>query len=75
MSTSELNKIVGEVVAADIGINEGERCNRDCCQGVMKFVPNGNCSCHISPPCNACEEAHLLCNACDADPEDEMAGK
>jgi len=58
-----------------VGTDEGATCNRDGCKGVMQYVRAGDCSCHISPPCLACTEAALLCNACDADPEDEEAGK
>ena len=63
------------VPAVKIGDEESATCNRDGCQGVMQYVRQGPCYCHNSPPCHYCVDAPLICNACDADPEDEAAGK
>lgn len=59
----------------EVGVEESALCNRNGCQGVMERVLAGDCSCHFCPPCNACIDASLVCSACDADPEDEEAGK
>lgn len=42
--------------------NEGDSCP---CGGVFEYIREGDCSCHISPPCNNCVEAPLKCNQCD----------
>lgn len=50
-----------------VGNQEGDRCNRDGCEGRMGYEPVGNCSCHISPPCAACEHNPLVCLSCGAE--------
>lgn len=55
-----------------VGTEVGEVCNRDGCDGHMdshKFTDD--CSCHISPPCHHCLDTYVMCNKCDADPEDD----
>lgn len=44
----------------------------DCpnCGGALVAEP-GDCSCHISPPCNACIEAVLVCEECGFEVEYE----
>ena len=42
-------------------IEEGERCPE--CGGIAVFKIV-NCSCHISPPCNACVNAMPECEKC-----------
>jgi len=61
---------------ADIGMNEGDRCNRPsedgfACDGGMFFDAVVNCSCHISPPCGACIDNPLVCSVCGAESEEE----
>lgn len=34
------------------------------------FAPVENCSCHISPPCDACVETPLICPNCHSYPAD-----
>ena len=45
----------------ELGYAEGETCNRDGCQGVIKNRPVENCSCHISAPCSACTAPSGYC--------------
>jgi hypothetical protein len=47
-----------------IGHEEGERCGRDGCDGVIEFTKSENCSCHISPPCYSCTSTYLHCPDC-----------
>jgi hypothetical protein len=48
-----------------IGMDEGATCNRDGCPGTIEIRDVENCSCHLSPPCNACVENPLICSECD----------
>lgn len=47
----------------DEGLEPGDICNRAGCVGVINY-PEGDCSCHISPPCGYCTEAELCCDEC-----------
>lgn len=49
-----------------LGHDEGAICNRDGCEGVMRFKTPDDCSCHISPPCTSCVESNLRCDDCGA---------
>lgn len=40
----------------------GDKCPN--CDGILELVPQGDCSCHISPPCHNCVEAVLICSEC-----------
>ena len=54
-------------------MDEGDRCQHfgpDCC-GRMVIVLDGACSCHIAPPCPACEGAFLECDDCGWSPRDD----
>lgn len=42
---------------------EGQRCPQ-CKEGSLQFTIAGACSCHISPPCQACVDSFLLCDTC-----------
>lgn len=53
------------------GCGEGERCNRDGCEGILGFQPVEDCTCHISPPCSACVNNPLACPKCDWQSDDE----
>lgn len=53
------------------GYEEGQRCLRDGCQGVIEIEPTENCSCHISPPCSACTAPRAFCPECDWHERDE----
>lgn len=48
-----------------IGRVEGSVCNRVGCDGVIEFTVPENCSCHINPPCSACEDVFSFCPKCD----------
>ena len=47
---------------------EGQNCP-DCKIGLLAFKVDG-CSCHIHPPCSACENAQLQCGFCNLREED-----
>ncbi len=49
-------------------MEEGENCP-ECKKGVMILGEVENCSCHIDPPCSACVDNLLICNACDFEEE------
>ena len=52
------------------GLIEGEICNRDNCNGVMKMIEDGSCcSCHINPPCSHCVDAIFACSDCGHETE------
>lgn len=53
----------------DHGLGEGDRCPRPGCTGVLLISPEGECTCHISPPCSSCVEAPLECEECHEQPE------
>lgn len=44
--------------------DEGDMCPDSQCDGRLSTKPTENCSCHISPPCSACLDAPLICDAC-----------
>lgn len=56
--------------------SEGDPCRRlsvdppGCiCDGELILPDVENCSCHISPPCSACETNELVCSVCGEPPE------
>ena len=52
-------------------IEEGMVCPK-CQQGHLEIPPVKGCSCHISPPCSACTDNRLTCDACGwEEPEPE----
>ena len=57
------------------GQEEGEICWRNGCQGVIALKDiDGDCSCHINPPCGYCTAIREYCPVCewDADEEDRV---
>lgn len=56
----------------DLGYCEGDKCNRDGCNGVIELHPVENCYCHINPPCGNCTAKRGFCPVCgweeDRDP-------
>lgn len=60
----------------ELGYLEGEICNRDGCQGVIKEGDkdrsNGGCSCFINPPCSYCMQDTHYCPKCDWSAADEI---
>lgn len=47
------------------GVEAGEVCFRDGCDGeIMEYEKDG-CSCHINPPCSACVANRAYCPKCD----------
>lgn len=47
-----------------LGHNEGEKCNRDGCNGILRIPRVRNCTCFISPPCSACISCVPTCQKC-----------
>lgn len=47
---------------------EGDCCPRQGCDGNLVVKLNGECFCHIAPPCSACVEARLQCDVCGEEP-------
>lgn len=57
-------------MVTEVGLLEGEVCNRGGCQGIMKEVDDGSsCSCHINPPCGHCVDMLYYCPVCGAETE------
>lgn len=54
-----------------LGQEEGERCGRDGCNGIIAVRPVENCSCHIHPPCPSCTDPREYCPECDWHAEDD----
>lgn len=42
---------------------EGDWCV-ECSSGRLEFHRDGDCSCHIIPPCPACTDVKLMCSEC-----------
>lgn len=55
----------------EIGITEGDICNRLGCCGVIATHPPENCSCHINPPCGACTGPSNFCPVCEWQEKDD----
>lgn len=52
----------------EYGTEEGERCGRDDCEGVMGIVYFSDCHCHLGcPPCSSCTDALIVCPECGAE--------
>lgn len=48
-----------------VGIEEGEVCNRNGCEGIMYIPPVRGCICHLGhPPCQACVDNNIICSKC-----------
>ncbi len=47
-------------------IQEEDFCLSEDCDGLYQFQreEGRSCSCHINPPCSACENMQLVCNKC-----------
>lgn len=39
---------------------EGDKCP-ECSNGKFKYVREGSCTCHISPPCSSCVNQIIVC--------------
>jgi hypothetical protein len=50
----------------EVGIEEGDRCGRDLCNGVIEPTLPEPCSCSTSPmpPCGSCTSSFLACSVC-----------
>lgn len=44
-------------------MEEGDRCP-ECTEGVLEYIRQDVCSCHINPPCFSCVDAPLGCPSC-----------
>lgn len=47
-----------------LGTEEGARCWRDGCEGVIEVHAVEGCACHINPPCGACTKPREFCDVC-----------
>ena len=45
-------------------ISEDGPCPHEDCTGTLFISRQGDCTCHITPPCGSCVEAPLECNKC-----------
>lgn len=55
---------------SNLGLLEGETCNRNDCLGVMERIDtDSSCSCHIAPPCSHCVDACYICSECGFETE------
>lgn len=55
------------------GYCEGDKCDRNGCEGVIQLHPIENCSCHIFAPCFACTSPRCFCDVCGwEESEDEI---
>jgi len=57
-------------VNENLGTEEGDICGLDGCDGTLEWPAVEHCSCHISPPCHACETNRLECNECGREVDD-----
>lgn len=48
---------------------EGDKCP-ECREGKFYYPPVENCTCHIFPPCSACENRQLECDRCGYQPDE-----
>ena len=56
-----------------LGYAAGDSCNRDGCDGVIhEHDKDGECSCHINPPCSYCTEPNAYCPKCGWDAKTEQ---
>lgn len=49
---------------SDLQPEEGDDCKVAGCDGKLVFKYDGECTCHISPPCNRCVTGYLSCDEC-----------
>ena len=54
-----------------VGMEEGQVCRRNGCDGVIEYVHPKNCRCHRSPPCEECVQRSYQCDTCGAYPGEE----
>ena len=60
-------------MSKNIGIEEGDICNRSSCTGTIATHPAENCRCHIAPPCSSCTDPRNYCAVCGwEESEDEV---
>jgi hypothetical protein len=57
----------------EIGTWEGDTCGRNGCKGIIALEPVESCSCHISPPCGACESQVAYCPVCNFRSDDNKS--
>lgn len=60
---------------SDIGLVEGDVCNREGCKGVMREQETDTCcSCHINAPCSHCVDAIYECFECGEETDPPETG-
>lgn len=57
----------------DVGVEKGDKCNRNGCAGIIEEgEKEGCCSCHINPPCSYCTTQTEYCPVCGWSAEEEQ---
>lgn len=62
---SPSERSAGSNPALSTMLEEGDPCPIHDCHGRLKYVPDGDCTCFINPPCSACMDSYLACDTCD----------
>ena len=67
------------MIDEDMHLEEGGTCPCEGCKGTLEAGEPEGCSCHLSAPCSACENAGYVCSTCGfdsaADFKDERAAR
>lgn len=50
-------------MSEQVEVEEGGTCP-NCGEPGLEYVSDGDCYCHLSAPCHACENAKLACAHC-----------
>ena len=58
-------------LSINLGDDDGEKCNRNGCDGIIETREAENCSCHINPPCSACTSPRNYCDKCGWEQADD----
>jgi len=65
---ARINVLAIRLTDDEFGVEEGDLCNRvnsagEMCAGELRTGPVEGCTCHILPPCGACETDRTFCPA------------
>jgi hypothetical protein len=52
-------------------LEEGDQCPEPACTGILRYIPQKECQCHLFPPCSSCVDAPLKCPNCDYEPDQD----
>ena len=62
----------GWIKTMTYGREEGDRCGRDGCCGIIMTRPVEDCTCHLHPPCGSCVSPREYCPECGWDSRDDV---